>query len=119
MSLGILTVLLAIFYRNVYSSMSVIDIPSFRSDEPATCQRTDVDLKPVNVQRFFRGATVVSSRRVHDEYDLAPCYLQGTLLHSLQRCTWTIRPGGVGTLQCGATFSYVVCEECELNNESK
>ncbi len=108
-----LAMLSGFFYISIHKNISSVEIQSFHSEAPAACRPSDVDLTSPDVEEFFRKAAEVNSRHIHDEYDLAPCYLKGSLLHGLKRCTWTIRPGAIGTLQCGTDFNYFVCEQCE------
>lgn len=105
--------LLGIFYKFIYSDIASVENLSFHTDEATTCRQSDIHVDRTFVENFFRRAVAVSSRQIHDEYDLAPCYMQGTLVQGLQRCEWSLRPGGIGTLQCGAQLQYFVCEKCE------
>lgn len=117
--LAVLTLLVAVFYNSIFSGISSIDIGSFQTESPATCQPSDINLDPARIENFFRRAAVVSSRAIHDEHDLAPCYVQGTLVQSLQQCRWTIRPGGIGTLTCGTDFKFLVCTQCDSDKQQE
>lgn len=112
-SLIFLAMLLGIFQKFIYNDIVHVENLSFHTDEANTCRQSDINVDRAFVRRFFKGAVAVSSRQIHDEYDLAPCFMQGTLVHGLQRCEWSLRPEGIGTLQCGAKMQYFVCEMCE------
>lgn len=96
------------FVGFVFDPKVLIDGYEFVSGGSEACRPSDVDFSRVEVQEFFRQATAVSSRLIHDEYDLAPCYLEGQLVHHLNICRWTLRPDLLGTLDCGGHFQYLL-----------
>ena len=91
----------------------VLGAYEFVSDGSEACRTSDVDFSSHEIQDFFTAAITVSSRRIHDEFDLAPCYLQGQLIHQLNVCRWTLRPDLIGTLDCKWKFQYLITEERE------
>ena len=89
-----------------------IVISSFQSQEPESCRSSDVPLDPSRVQAFFQRASKIDSRTLHDRYEWAPCYLEGSLKHNGQVCMWQVRAGATGVVQCPSAEQYFTCEEC-------
>lgn len=50
---------------------------------------------------------------VHDHYNHAPCYIEGTLKDGNQVCEWEIRAGATGHIKCGEAMQYYVCDTCD------
>jgi hypothetical protein len=89
-----------------------IVISSFQSQEPESCRSSDVPLDPSRVRAFFQRASKIDSRTLHDRYEWAPCYLEGSLKYNGQVCTWQVRAGATGVVQCPSAEQYFTCEEC-------
>lgn len=85
----------------------------FHSDKPAFCDALDTDLSHADAQAFFTRSRVVSSKELHDHYDIAPCHLEGVAKDGALLCDWKIRPGGTGLVSCGEKTWNVVCDDCE------
>jgi hypothetical protein len=88
-------------------------VADFKSDNMATCRPSDVDLSKTQVADFFRRARAVESKVMNDHYDLAPCYIQGTLKHRFATCEWEVRAGATGSITCDKRIQYFVCDTCE------
>ena len=97
-----------------YVSREVGDVyvADFKSDNMATCRPSDVDLNRTQVADFFRRASAVESKIMNDHYDLAPCYIQGTLKYRFATCEWEVRAGATGSITCDKRIEYFVCDTC-------
>ncbi|MGY5776256.1 hypothetical protein [Rhizobium sp. LEGMi135b] len=89
-----------------------LKIMAFRSEEPDRCRKSDVALSPAKAQEFFKRAKRINARILHDDYDLAPCYIEGTLKLDGEICDWNIRAGATGHVQCNKQQMYFACETC-------
>ncbi len=96
-------------------SRPVIDdilISSFHSDEPERCRPSDVALDERQVASFFKRAELIDGRTLHDEFEWAPCYLEGTLRYQENACTWRVMAGATGAIKCSASEQYFGCNSC-------
>lgn len=88
----------------------------FKSDDEMTCRRSDVNITNQSAQAFFHRAQQVEYSVVHDQFDIAPCEMYGTVGYRHQTCHWTINAGGVAWISCSADpgkLDYVFgCENC-------
>ncbi|MGH8449669.1 hypothetical protein [Pseudomonas sp.] len=89
-----------------------IAISGFHSEEPERCRPGDVVLDERQVASFFKRAEPIDGRVLHDEYDWAPCYLEGTLKYRGKACTWRVRAGATGEIECPTTEQYFGCKDC-------
>lgn len=89
-----------------------LKIVAFRSEAPDQCRKSDVALTAAKAQEFFKRAKQIDARILHDDYDLAPCYLEGTLKWDGKMCDWKIRAGATGHVQCSKHEIYFACEAC-------
>ena len=87
-------------------------VADFKSDAPASCRPSDVNLSHAQAAAFFRRAREVDYKTLHDHYELAPCYIMGTSKRHGESCDWKIRPGGTGSMRCGAHITYFACDTC-------
>ena len=95
-----------------YQDINGISITRFKSDEPDRCRPSDVPLAERQVASFFKLAERIDGRTLHDDYDWAPCYLEGTLKYQGKVCTWRVRAGATGEIECPATEQYFGCKDC-------
>ncbi len=107
-AVALLAALAVVFFTFIFEAKIFVGTTDFYTSEPTTCKASDLDLSSIDIGHFFRVAEEVESRVIHDEYDLAPCYLRGSMIHRLEHCEWKLRPGFIGTLQCGSSFRYLV-----------
>lgn len=107
-TVALLAALVVVFFTFIFEAKIFVGTTDFYTSEPTTCRASDVDLSSIDIGHFFQVAEEVESRVIHDEYDLAPCYLRGSLVRRLELCEWKLRPGFIGTLQCGSSFKYLV-----------
>ncbi|CRM40766.1 hypothetical protein [Pseudomonas sp. 58 R 12] len=92
--------------------VEAISIAGFHSEEPERCRPSDVALDERQVAAFFKQAELIDGRTLHDEYDWAPCYLEGTLKYQGKACIWRVRAGATGEIECPATAQYFGCKDC-------
>lgn len=88
-------------------------IANFVSDAPQQCKPTDVDLSNIQVKQFFQQAAEVEHKTLHDNYNYAPCAIEGTLTYQQQSCNWQVRAGATGYIQCAGDYHYFACDSCE------
>ena len=91
----------------------------FHSDVPSACVAADIQLSPSDAKRFFVRSRAVSSRTVHDDYDLIPCYLEGGMSFRGRPARWSIHLGGVATIVQAGRTRYYVCDACAEMFERK
>jgi hypothetical protein len=92
-------------FANVY-------VADFHSDAPASCRSSDVPRNHGQAREFFSKAREVDYKTLHDNYELAPCYAEGTLTRQGKSCDWQIRAGATGSVQCGEQKLYFACDTC-------
>ncbi len=88
-------------------------VTDFNSDDIAKCRPSDVDLTHDEAREFFLRARQVDYKVIHDHYNFAPCYIEGTLNFKSKSCDWVIRAGATGHISCGKGETYFVCDICE------
>ncbi|MBK6296050.1 MAG: hypothetical protein IPO19_04965 [Rhodoferax sp.] len=96
----------------VATDISEVYVADFRTENKESCRPSDVDLSRSQVQDFFGRAKSVEPRVLHDHYDLAPCFIQGTLKYRFRACEWEVRAGATGSITCGKRIEYFVCDTC-------
>ena len=84
----------------------------FGSDDMGSCKPADVDLNNDEAKNFFLRARNVEYKIIHDHYNFAPCYIEGTLIMEGKVCEWQIRAGATGHIQCGNKTEHYVCDSC-------
>jgi hypothetical protein len=88
-------------------------VSDFHSDEIKACRPSDVELSHRDAYDFFHRAKIISLKTMHDHYNYAPCYIEGTLLYHSTLCEWEIRAGATGRISCGKKEWYFACDNCE------
>ncbi|MCF6211235.1 MAG: hypothetical protein L3K24_11355 [Gammaproteobacteria bacterium] len=88
-------------------------VADFGSEDIQRCRPSDVDLSHSEAREFFLKAREVDYKIVHDYYNYAPCYIEGTLKYKSINCEWEIRAGATGQIKCGQNTNYFVCDTCE------
>lgn len=88
-------------------------IKDFTSSDPAACTTADVDLTNAEAHQFFQRAIQISYRQLQDDYPLAPCRLEGTLIYRGQLCAWTISAAGTGSIVCRERTWHFACDNCQ------
>ncbi len=105
------------FQRNDIADVYVAD---FGSEDIKHCRPSDVDLSHSEAKEFFLRAEKVEYKVIHDHYNYAPCYIEGTLKYKSMICEWEIRAGATGHIKCGEDTKYFfVCDTCEDLFQSK
>jgi len=97
---------LSVKFEDVY-------VQDFHSDEPKRCTTADVELSHKQAHEFFKRSKVVTSNTLHDHYEYAPCYIEGTLKYQSKPCDWKIRAGATGSVTCGDKTWYFACDDCD------
>jgi len=88
-------------------------VEDFGSDDIESCRPSDVDLSNYKAKEYFLRARQVEYRVIHDHYNYAPCYIEGTLKNGSIICDWEIRAGATGHIKCGGDIKYFVCDTCD------
>lgn len=88
-------------------------VDDFHSDEPDRCRPSDVNLSHREAREFFLRSKQVSAKVLHDHYDYAPCYVEGTLKYRAMSCTWQIRAGATARITCGKRTWHFACDACD------
>lgn len=85
-----------------------------RGADPGGGACGDFALTAAQARYFLARAVVVDERRLHDGWDVLPCYVRGTARSSAGPWRWEIRAGGTATLETpsGAT-ELRACSECD------
>ena len=87
-------------------------VADFHSDDMKHCRPADVDLSHSQAKEFFTRAKRVDHRTLHDHYNYAPCYIEGTLKNKQNFCRWEIRAGATGSIACDKATEYFACDTC-------
>lgn len=88
-------------------------VEDFGSDDIKSCRPSDVDLSHHEAKEYFLRARQVEYRVIHEHYNYAPCYIEGTLKYGSSICEWEIRAGATGHIKCKGETKYFVCDTCE------
>lgn len=94
-------------------------VADFGSEDIEHCRPSDVDLSHSGAREFFLRAREVNYEVIHDHYNYAPCYIEGTLKYKSMNCEWEIRAGATGQIKCNRNTNYFVCDTCEDLFQSK
>ena len=94
-------------------AITEVYVADFHSDDLQHCRPAHVDLSPSQAKEFFTRAKRVDRRTLHDHYNYAPCYLEGTLKYKQNSCNWEIRAGATGHIACGKATEYFACDTCD------
>ncbi|WDE04378.1 hypothetical protein SG34_024040 [Thalassomonas viridans] len=100
---------------NNYKDVFVAD---FISDDIESCRPSDVDLNHYQAKQFFVRSRQVEHKVIHDHYNHAPCYIEGTMKYKARICEWQIRAGATGFIKCNENKQFFVCDRCEELFES-
>lgn len=94
------------------TAFTEVYVADFRSEQPAACRPTDVPQNHGQARDYFARARQVDYKTLHDHYDLAPCFVEGTLKQSGKSCDFQIRAGATAAVQCGGQKLYFACDTC-------
>lgn len=115
-TLGILAIVLltsCATYSFNQHEITDLYVDDFGSDDIETCRPSDVDLSHHEAKEFFLRGREVEHSVIHDHYEYAPCYIEGTLKYRKRVCEWEIRAGATGHIKCGDETKYFVCDTCD------
>ena len=101
------------------NGMDEVYVADFKSENMERCRPSDVDLSHGQAKDFFIRAKLVDSKILHDHYNRAPCYIEGTLKYNKKPCNWEIRAGATGHITCGDVTKYFACDNCDDLFKSK
>jgi hypothetical protein len=126
-NVGSVIIFLSIFFSSCAApkfepfDISELNIARFGSDSIETCRPADVDLDVHEVREYFSRAKQVDIRIIHDQYNYAPCYIEGSLKYNGEDCDWQIRAGTTGHIRCYKKIKYFVCDTCDdlFDNNNK
>jgi hypothetical protein len=71
----------------------------------------EFNLRKADVNVFFTKAKKITRAILHDEYDLYPCYSEGTVILNNKKVNWQIHAGGIGFIKSDNTEQVYVCSE--------
>ena len=93
--------------------ISDVYVEDFSSDDMEHCRPSNVDLNNHEAEDYFNRAKKVDYSVIHDHYNIAPCFIEGTLKYSNNICEWQIRAGATGYIKCGEDTQYYACDICD------
>ena len=99
--------------------LTEVYVADFNSEDMEHCRPSDVDLSHSQAKEFFTRAKLVDTKILHDHYNHAPCYIEGTLKYKSKPCDWEIRAGATGHITCGKVTEYFACDNCNDLFKSK
>lgn len=73
---------------------------------------SDFSLTKEQAQQYFEQATEVSIQEIHDKYSVLPCFVAGAGTFENKDCSWEVRAGGTGHVDCGEKSFLIGCEDC-------
>lgn len=91
--------------------ISEVYVADFHSDD-TSCRPSDVDLDHNKASQFFLRSKQIDARTLHDHYDIAPCYIEGTLKQAGKSCSWKIFAGATGEVSCIEKTDIYACDDC-------
>ena len=94
------------------NKITEVYVADFVSDDMDSCRPSDVNLDNREVKEFFNKGRAVDHKVIHDHYNYAPCYIEGTLKYKSTVCEWQIRAGATGYIKCDDQTQYYVCDTC-------
>lgn len=103
--------------QNEFSKEKISDlyVEDFESRETLPCTTEDVPYTHYKAREFFKRATFVDYKTLHDHYPIVSCYSMGVLKYDGKGCSWEIRAGATGSIQCidAARTWYFACDDCD------
>lgn len=76
---------------------------------------SDFSLTREQAQHYFTRAKQVSVQEIHDKYAVLPCFVAGDGILANEDCSWEVRAGGTGHVNCGDKSYLTGCEDCLSN----
>jgi hypothetical protein len=63
---------------------------------------------------FFAKASAITAEQVHDNYDVLPCWVEGTTTKGADKQVWKIRAGGTAEVTApNGDVTYLGCKTCD------
>lgn len=88
-------------------------VADFSSDDIESCRPSDVGLSHSEAKDFFIKAKQLEYTSIHDHYEFAPCFIEGTLKYDSMVCEWEIRASATGQIKCDKNVYYFACDTCD------
>jgi len=74
----------------------------------------DFNLTSSQVEWFFSHARILDAQRLHDQFDILPCWIRGTAQSSQGKLQWEIRAGGTARrIFDSGSVDLLGCDECD------
>jgi hypothetical protein len=93
---------------------AVIRVTGHGVDQGGTSICEDFRLTDAQAQEFFSKAVPVSAEQIHDDYEVLPCWVQGTTESDREKTLWKIRAGGTADITApNGDVTYLACKTCD------
>jgi hypothetical protein len=93
---------------------AIIRVTGHGVDEGNASICEDFRLTEAQAQEFFAKAEAVTAEQIHDDYDVLPCWAQGTTESGAGKTTWKIRAGGTAEItDSKGDVTYLGCKTCD------
>jgi hypothetical protein len=103
--------------RSKYSDIKIHQQgQSLDSDKIIANACKEFTLNKSSVYRFFNQSHSISEIELHNEYDILPCYSEGSLVLDGKPYSWRIRAGGTGVLSNENEVINKACSEKACSN---
>ena len=86
-------------------------VKDFTSSDKA-CTTADVNLNHSEAEAFFKRAKNIDYRTLNENYDYAPCWIEGTTMYKGESCSWKITATYTGSIKCSHAQLYFACDTC-------
>jgi hypothetical protein len=93
---------------------AVVRVTGHGVDEGNASICEDFRLTDAQAEQFFANAVAATPEQIHDDYDVLPCWVQGTTGQGTAQTTWKIRAGGTAEVTApDGNVSYFGCKTCD------
>lgn len=96
----------------VRSKIHIVNVEEAETDQGKLEFCSDFNMNGAAAQEFFKKASIISSREMHDDYSYLPCFVRGQCSIDGKRCSWEIRAGGIGQVDTENESILYGCEAC-------
>jgi hypothetical protein len=101
------------YFQGSNQEISEVYVKDFQTEDMDSCKPSDVDLNNNEAKIFFLKSRKVDYKVIHDNYNVAPCFIEGVLKSSGRICNWKIQASSIGNMECNGDVTYFVCDQCE------
>ena len=96
------------------SAQTVIRVTGHGTDPGNASICEGFTLTDAQAKQFFAKATPITAEQVHDQYDVLPCWVDGTTTSGANKQAWKIRAGGTAELTAAnGDVTYLGCKTCD------